>query len=131
MFSTTTFITLFLKRTLKYMSFQLSLSQEEVEFDSLGRVIVKNPQLKAQLSSLVANSEATSCNTCTNTCGNSANVCGNTANGSCSSSFLAGDDILLDDENVIFKNPQFNTSILHKKLSGEQIDLEFIGLNTN
>lgn len=112
------------------MEIQISLAENEVKFDDLGRVIITNQNLKNQISTLIDQSELAACNTCTNTCGNSVNACGNTANGSCSSSFLNTNEILIENDEIIFKNPLFNSSIINRKLQNEEINIEFKGFKS-
>ncbi|GHA18909.1 hypothetical protein GCM10008090_30710 [Arenicella chitinivorans] len=112
------------------MEIKITLKNEEVSFDNLGRVVVSNAELKDQISALVDQSELAACNTCTNTCGNSVNACGNTANGSCSSSFMSLEEITIA-EDVTFINPEFNASILERKMNGQEINVEFKGFNSN
>ena len=112
------------------MEIQISLQENEIQFDNLGRVIITKSELKSQLSDLIDGSELAACNTCTNTCGNSVNVCGNSANASCSTSFLNPDEIELNENDIIIKNPAFNASILNKKLKNESINIEFKGFTS-
>ncbi|WP_299714206.1 hypothetical protein [uncultured Tenacibaculum sp.] len=112
------------------MEIQITLQENEVTFDNLGRVIITNNNLRNQITNLIDQSELAACNTCTNTCGNTVNACGNTANGSCSSSFFNTNEIFIENDQIIFKNPEFNSSILNKKLKNEVINIEFKGFNS-
>ena len=112
------------------MEEKFSLSPNDIRIDNLGRVIIENLDFKDKLETLVNNGDLVASNTCTNNgaCGTDVNAggCGNTANVKCSSSFLNMDEILIQEDNVIFKNPDFNSQLLNEKLNeSPAINLEF------
>lgn len=112
------------------MEEKFTLLSNEIKIDNLGRVIISNIDFKDKLEILVNNGDLVASNSCTNNgaCGNDVNAggCGNTVNGSCSSSFLNTSEILIQNDDVIFKNPDFNSQLLNEKLKEpESINLEF------
>ncbi|GHA18904.1 hypothetical protein GCM10008090_30700 [Arenicella chitinivorans] len=106
------------------MQEKFSLANDQVLIDELGRVVISDQILKEKLEAIVDSGDLVASNSCTNNgaCGNDVNAggCGNTVNGSCNSSLLNNDEILIQPDNVIIKNPDFNSQILNLKL--EQVD---------
>ncbi|WP_299714209.1 hypothetical protein [uncultured Tenacibaculum sp.] len=112
------------------MEEKFTLLSEEIKIDNFGRIIITNNEFRQRLEVLVNNGDLVASNSCTNNgaCGNDVNAggCGNTVNGSCSSSFLNSDEILIQQDDVIFKNPLFNSQVLNEKLKETpSINLEF------
>ena len=112
------------------MEEKFSLAASDIELDAFGRVVIKNDAIKTKLEDMVNLGDLVASNQCSNTgaCGTAVNAggCGNTVNGSCSASFLNSEEIIFEDDSVIFTNPGFNTNILNSKLENiENIKLEF------